>query len=102
MNEANYSDAHCVPSAYSALGIGKTVGTPVPGTCTAVWWETLQDRSLYFGIPQVGIRDIHGDLLENKQLYPDYEVNNDFDKVAEGTDQQLRKSVEVMLNNIDK
>jgi hypothetical protein len=30
MNEGNYSDAHCFPSAYTTLGIGETVGTQVP------------------------------------------------------------------------
>ena len=44
MNEGNYSDAHCFPVAYTSLGIGKTVGMQVPGTCTSVWWETLQDQ----------------------------------------------------------
>ncbi len=71
MNEGNYSDAHCFPAAYSALGIGKMVGMQVPGTCTSVWWETLQDRSMNFGIPMVGYLDNEGDLLENKHLDPD-------------------------------
>ena len=51
-NEGNYSDAHYFPWVYRELGIGKLVGTQVPGTATAVWWETLQDQSIYFGIPR--------------------------------------------------
>ena len=35
MNEGNYSDAHCFPAAYKELEIGETVGTQVPGTCSA-------------------------------------------------------------------
>ena len=101
MNEGNYSDAHCFPSFYTALGIGKTVGMQVPGTCTAVWWETLQDRSLFFGIPQVGVVDNDGDLMENKHLDPDYEVDNDPALEATGKDQQLEKAVEVLLAEID-
>ncbi|HSM50663.1 MAG TPA: S41 family peptidase, partial [Thermoanaerobaculia bacterium] len=65
MNEGNYSDAHCFPTAYKALGLGETVGMQVPGTCTSVWWERLQDRTLTFGIPQVGYLDAAGDLTEN-------------------------------------
>ena len=101
MNEGNYSDAHCFPSAYTGLGIGETVGMQVPGTCTAVWWETLQDRSLFFGIPEVGHIDIHGDMSENKHLDPDHQIDNDPKLEAEGRDQQLEVAVEVLLADID-
>jgi C-terminal processing protease CtpA/Prc len=101
MNEGNYSDAHCFPSAYTTLGIGETVGTQVPGTCTAVWWERLQDNSLVFGIPMVGVRDIEGDLLENKHLDADYWVDNAPSVEAAGGDQQLEKAVQVLLEKLD-
>ena len=101
MGEANYSDAHCFPAAYSDLEIGELVGMPVPGTCTSVWWESLQDRTLYFGIPQVGLQDASGKFLENNQLYPDYEVDNEPEVVVNGRDQQLEKAVEVMLRQLD-
>jgi len=97
INESNYSDAHAFPYAYKALGIGKLVGMPVPGTMTAVWWETLQDNTLYFGIPQVGSKDINGNYLENQQLEPDFKVFNEFDKMALGVDQQLLKAIEEVL-----
>jgi len=100
MNEGNYSDAHCFPAAYTELEIGETVGTQVPGTCTAVWWEGLQDKSLYFGIPQVGQMDNDGDLLENKHLDPDHWIDNDPEFEAQGKDQQLEKAVEVMLEQL--
>ncbi len=101
MNEGNYSDAHCFPMAYTALGIGTTVGMQVPGTCTSVWWETLQDRSLTFGIPMVGYLDNDGELMENKHLDPDVEIDNDPALEAAGRDQQLEKAVEVLLAAID-
>jgi len=101
MNEGNYSDAHCFPVAYTSLGIGKTVGMQVPGTCTSVWWEPLQDSSLYFGIPMVGYIDNDGDLMENKHLDPDYEVDNDPALEALGRDQQLEEAVEILLTELD-
>ena len=101
MNEGNYSDAHCFPAAYTALEIGKTVGMQVPGTCTSVWWETLQDGALYFGIPQIGYLDNEGEMLENQHLDPDYMVDNDPALEAAGRDQQLEKAVEVLLAEID-
>lgn len=101
VSESNYSDAHGFPYAYKALDIGDCVGMPVPGTMTAVWWETLQDKSLYFGIPQVGTRDPEGDYLENKQLEPDYTVRQDYDVVIKGRDQQLETAVEVLLGGLE-
>nr|NQU94409.1 peptidase S41 [Bacteroidota bacterium] len=93
MSESNYSDAHFFPYTYTTLKIGKTVGMPVPGTATAVWWETLLDPNLYFGIPQVGTKDADGNYLENQQLEPDIKQALDYDVVVTGRDQQLEKAV---------
>jgi tricorn protease len=101
-NEGNYSDAHYFPWVYRELGIGKLVGTQVPGTATAVWWETLQDPSLYFGIPQVGVMDNRGELLENLNLEPDVYQDNEPGVAPSGRDQQLEKAIEVLLQDIDR
>lgn len=100
VNEANYSDAHGSPFVYQTLGLGDIVGAPVPGTMTAVWWETQIDPSIVFGIPQVTSMDMKGNVLENHQLTPDVEVYNSPDEVAAGTDAQLAKAVEVLLKRI--
>ena len=97
MSESNYSNAHMFPLLYKTLGIGELVGMPVPGTGTAVWWETQMDKSIYFGIPQVGVMDRQGKYLENQQLEPDHRVNNDPESVAKGRDLQLEEAVKVLL-----
>lgn len=102
MSEGNYSDAHCFPMAYTQLGLGQTVGMPVPGTCTSVWWERLQNRDLIFGIPEVSLIDMAGDVMENKQLDPDYLVEPDPALWAGGRDQQLEKAVEVLLAKLPR
>ena len=102
MSEGNYSDAHCFPMAYTQLGLGQTVGMPVPGTCTSVWWERLQNRDLTFGIPQVSLIDMQGDVMENKQLDPDYLVEPDPAMWAAGRDQQLEKAVGVLLAKLPR
>lgn len=102
VNEANYSDAHGTPYVYQTLKIGDVVGAPVPGTMTAVWWETQIDPTLIFGIPQVTSLDTKGEPLENKQLNPDIEVYNNPGDVANGRDTQLEKSVQVLLEKLDK
>jgi tricorn protease len=95
--EDDYSNGHGFPWVYKELGIGKLIGTPVAGTMTAVWWETLMDRSLVFGIPQVGCRDMRGTFGENTTLYPDVEVYNSPEDYINGHDTQLIRAVEEMM-----
>jgi tricorn protease len=101
MNEANYSDAHMFPYVYKTKGIGKLIGMPVPGTGTAVWWETQIDPTMVFGIPMIasiGLKE--GRPLENMQLEPDIKVQNDYNKVLFGEDQQIEAAVIEMLKEI--
>jgi len=74
----------------------------VPGTCSSVWWERLQNRDLVFGIPEVAIYDIAGDIMENKELEPNYLVAPDPALAAAGRDQQLEKAVDVLLAKLPK
>ena len=99
MSESNYSDAHMFPYTYRALGIGKLVGMPVPGTGTAVWWERLQN-GMVFGIPQVGMVGNDGKYLENQQLEPDIKVPNSPEAVSKGKDQQLEAAVKELKKTI--
>jgi Tol biopolymer transport system component/C-terminal processing protease CtpA/Prc len=101
VGEGNYSDAHFFPYTYKALDIGKIVGMPVPGTATAVWWERQINPNLVFGIPQVGVVNMKGEYLENKQLEPDVKVKNQPGELVEGKDSQLEKAVEVLLKELD-
>lgn len=100
INESNYSDAHGTPYTYKTLGIGKLVGTPVPGTMTAVWWETQVDPTLIFGIPQVTALDINGNVLENQQLNPDVPIYNNPADVIKGIDAQLIGAVKELLKTL--
>lgn len=97
IGEGNYSDAHIFPYAFKALGIGKLVGAPVAGTGTAVWWETMIDPEVYFGIPQVGMMGADGKFMENQELEPDVLVYDDPKDVAEGRDAQLLEAVKTAL-----
>ena len=97
MCEDDYSNGHGFPFVYRELGIGKLIGTPVAGTMTAVWWETLIDRSLIFGIPQVGCRDMRGNYCENTPLLPDVEVYNTPEDYLTGHDRQLERAVQEMM-----
>ena len=101
MCEACYSNAHGTPWVYKHRGLGSLVGMPVPGTMTSVNWVTMQDRSLYFGIPVIGYRLDDGSFLENQQLEPDIRVANDPTDVVNGVDAQLEAAVNELLRQID-
>lgn len=101
MSEACYSNAHGTPWVYTHRGLGKTVGMPVPGTMTSVNWVTMQDPSVYYGIPVVGYRLADGSFLENQQLNPDFMVENLPGDVAKGEDAQIKAAVVELLKQID-
>lgn len=97
MGESNYSDAHLFPVAYKTKGAGRTLGMPVPGTGTFVWWERQIDPTLRFGIPMGGWRGPDGKFCENTQLEPDVLVRNEPDVLTKGRDQQLEAAVRELL-----
>lgn len=99
-NEANYSDGDCFACGYSQLGIGKTIGMPVPGTCSWASWETLADKDIRWGMVPVSSKDINGDWMENLETEPDYILKNDPKLLGEDKDQQLEKAVEVLLEMV--
>ena len=99
--EDNYSDACGFPFAYRALGLGKLIGAPVPGTMTAVWWETQINSEIVFGIPQVGTWSVQdGYYLENHQIEPDILVYNDPASLLAGQDKQLEAAVTEMMKGL--
>ncbi|KAA3437680.1 S41 family peptidase [Rufibacter hautae] len=99
-NEANYSDGHCFAFSYQDLKLGKLVGMPVPGTCTFAGWESLQDNSVRWGVPPLGVKDVQGRYLENLQTEPDVKVMNEFEQVSKGKDQQLEVAVQELLKEV--
>ena len=102
MTEADYSNAHGTPWVYKTMKLGKLVGMPVPGTMTSVNWVTLQDPTVYFGIPVVGYRTAEGTYLENAQLEPDIKAPLDLNKAVNGEDTQLEAAVKELLKEIDE
>lgn len=100
INEGNYSDAHAFAYTYDQLDIGEMVGMPVPGTMTAVWWETGISGDFRAGVPQVGMKNTKGEYLENNQTEPDHKVKNDPASVAKGEDKQIEKAVSVLLEKL--
>jgi tricorn protease len=97
IGESNYSDAHLFPAAYKLKNVGKTLGMPVPGTGTFVWWEGQIDPRLVYGNPMGGWRTPEGYFEEGHQLEPDIRVRNEPDLMSAGRDQQIEEAVKELM-----
>jgi tricorn protease len=97
IGESNYSDAHLFPAAYKLKNVGKTLGMPVPGTGTFVWWEGQIDPRLVYGNPMGGWRTPQGYFEEGHQLEPDIRVRNEPDVLSAGRDQQIEAAVKELM-----
>ncbi len=98
--EDDYSNGCGFPRVYQDLGVGKLIGTPVAGTVTSVWWETVIN-GMIFGIPQVGRIDNRGHYGENTELVPEIIVYKQPDDILNGRDPQLERAVKEMLKEAD-
>ena len=78
------------------------VGAPIPGTMTAVWWETQIDPTLYFGIPQVANTNLDGKPLENVQLNPEVIIYNTPEHELNGIDDQLIGATRHLMEKINR
>lgn len=99
-NESMYSDGHCFASGYTDLQIGKTVGMPVPGTCSFAGWEGLPNGG-YWGVVPVSAKNKAGEWMENNQTEPTIKVKNMPGVVDKGVDQQLERSIEELLKDVE-
>lgn len=100
MGEGNYSDAFIFPYVYKQNGIGKLVGKPVPGTGTAVWWESQIDPTIVFGIPMVATIGKEGRPTENLELKPDIDVALPYNGFLNGEDAQIQTAVKELLKEV--
>lgn len=98
-NEANYSDGHCFACGYKDLRIGKTVGMPVPGTCSFAGWETLIDGTRWGSIP-VSAKNKAGEWLENNETKPDIQVKNMPGMIDNGKDEQLLVTIKELMTEV--
>ncbi|MBQ4914783.1 PD40 domain-containing protein [Maribacter sp. MMG018] len=99
-NESMYSDGSCFASGYVDLKIGKTVGMPVPGTCSFAGWEGLPNGGRW-GVVPVSAKNKAGEWMENNETNPDIIVKNQPEIIAKGVDQQLEKSIEVLMKEVE-
>lgn len=100
-NESMYSDGHCFASGYTDLEIGKTVGMPVPGTCSFAGWERLPNGGVW-GVVPVSAKNKAGEWMENNQTEPTIKVKNMPGVIDHGRDEQLERSIEELLKEVNE
>lgn len=98
-NESMYSDGHCFASGYTDLKIGKTIGMPVPGTCSFAGWEGLPD-GVRWGVVPVSAKNKAGEWMENNQTEPSIKVKNMPGVIDKGRDEQLERAIQEMLKDV--
>lgn len=99
-NESMYSDGSCFASGYRDLKIGKTVGMPVPGTCSFAGWERLPNGGVW-GVVPVSAKNKAGEWMENNETDPEILVKNNPGIINTGRDQQLERSIEELLKEVE-
>lgn len=99
-NESMYSDGSCFASGYVDLKIGKTVGMPVPGTCSFAGWERLPNGGVW-GVVPVSAKNKAGEWMENNETNPEILVKNQPEVITKGRDEQLERSIEVLLKEVE-
>ena len=99
-NESMYSDGHCYASGFTDLDLGTSVGMPVPGTCSFAGWEQLPNGGVW-GVVPVSAKNKAGEWLENNETQPDILVKNMPGVIDFGTDQQLERAIQEMLQELD-
>ncbi len=100
-NEGSYSNAEIFSHAYKNLGIGTLVGSPTNGSVISTGARTLIDGS-FVRLPFRGWFVKATD--KNEELgpaIPDIIVENPPDWLEKGIDPQLKKAVEILLEQID-
>ncbi len=100
-NENSYSNAEIFSHAFKTLGIGKLVGQPTFGAVISTGGQRLLDGS-FVRLPfRAWYVKATGENMELGPAVPDVLVENPPDYRATGDDAQLKRAVEVMLEQIE-
>ncbi len=101
-NQNSYSNAEIFSHAFKTLDIGTLVGTPTFGAVISTGGVGLVDGS-YVRLPfRAWYVKATGENMEHNPAVPDVIVDNAPDSKAKGEDPQLKKSIEILLKQIDQ
>ena len=100
-NENSYSNAEIFSHAYKQLGIGTLVGKPTFGAVISTGGSGLLDGSFVRMPFRAWYVKATKKNMEWGPAVPDIEVQNSANGKAKGEDEQLRKAVSVLLEQIE-
>lgn len=99
-NESSYSNAEIFAHAFKNFKLGKLVGQPTFGAVISTGSQRLQDGSIRMPYRAWYVKE-SGMNMEHGPAVPDFLVQNKPGWKARGEDDQLKKAVEVLLEDIN-
>ncbi len=100
-NQNSYSNAEIFSHAFKTLDIGTLVGTPTFGAVISTGGQGLIDGSFVRMPFRAWYVKATGENMEHGPAVPDVIVENAPDSKANGDDPQLKKSVEILLSEME-
>ncbi|MDE0536235.1 S41 family peptidase [Tenacibaculum sp. L6] len=99
-NENSYSNAEIFSHAFKSLGLGKLVGQPTFGAVVSTGSKRLANGSVRMPFRAWFVKKTGGNMENEAPATPDYLVKNAPGWKDRGEDAQLKKAVEVLLQDI--
>lgn len=100
INEQSLSDAEVTAAGFKELGLGTILGTETYRWIIFTSGKSLVDGSFY-RLPKVGVYGLDGSNLEKTGVAPDIEIHNDFKDRLMGNDPQLKRAIDLALEQIE-
>lgn len=99
-NESSYSNAEIFSHAYKNLGLGKLVGQPTFGAVISTGSYRLTNGSVRMPYRAWYVAKSGKNMENEEPATPDYLVKNPPGSKAKGEDAQLKKAVELLLQDV--
>lgn len=100
-NENSYSNAEIFSHAFKSLGLGKLVGQPTFGAVISTGGRGLQNGFIRMPFRAWYVKDSDKNMENEAPAIPDYLVKNNPGWKERGEDTQLKKAVEVLIQDIN-
>ena len=102
INHYSSSGGDAFPYYFRQLGLGTIIGTRTWGGLVGISINAGLVDGGHIHIPQFGIFDESGWIIEGIGVYPDIEVVDAPDLTAKGIDPSVEKAVEVLLKQLEE
>ena len=101
INEQSLSDAEMTATGFKQLKLGKVIGNETYRWIIFTSGKGLVDGSFY-RLPSWGCYTLDGKNIEKEGVKPDITVINTFMDRVNGTDPQLDKAIETVMQQLKK